>query len=70
MYTTGTTAIHIFMVRVRIYYTMWVVLTSAHCDSNVLLFTQKIGAPASPPAEIRMCIDTHVYYVQGMVCGT
>ena len=46
---------------------MWLVLTSVLCDSSILLFTQKISVLASPSADIRMRIGTHVYYVPGMV---
>ena len=67
VYTTGTIAIHIFMV--RIYFDiMRLALTTVCCDSNILLLTQNISVPSSLSGEIRMCIGTHVYYVPGMVC--
>ena len=44
--------------------------TSVCCDSNALLFTQETSVPASPSAEIRMCIGTHGCYVPGVVCGS
>ena len=70
MCTTGAAAIHIFMVRVRIYfmYNVHILLVSC-CDSNILLFTQKISVPVFPSAEICMCIGMQEYYVPGMVCG-
>ena len=70
MCTTGTAAIHIFMVRVRIYFmnNVLIILISC-CDSNILLFTQKISTPVSPSTAICMCIGMQEYYVPGMVCG-
>ena len=65
--TTGTTAIHIFMVGIC-FDIMWLVLAWVCCDSIILVYTPKIMVPASPYAEIRMCIGTHVYYVPRMVC--
>ena len=59
--TTGAAAIDIFMVRVRMYfmYNVLIILVSC-CDSNILIFTQKISVPVS----------THEYYVGGTVCGS
>ena len=54
---------------IYMYYVTWLVLTSVCCDSNILLFTQKISVLAFPSAEIRMCVGTHEYDVPGMVCG-
>ena len=53
--TTSVAAINIFVVRVRIYfmYNVLIILVSC-CDSNILLFTQKISVPVSPSAEICM----------------
>ena len=51
------------------FYDMWLVLTFVCCDSNILLFTQKISAPASLSAGSRMRTGMHVYYIPGMVCG-
>ena len=70
MCTTGAAAIHIFTVRVRVYfmYNVLIVLVSC-CDSNILLFTQKISVPVSPSAEICMCIGMQECHVPGMVCG-
>ena len=58
VYASGTTAIHIFMVRFK-FYIRWLVLTSVWFDSYILFFTQEVIVPASPFAEIRVCIGTH-----------
>ena len=68
VYTSGTTAIHIFMVRFK-FYIRWLVLTSVWFDSSILFFIQEVSVPASPSAEVRVCIGTHEPYVPGMVCG-
>ena len=53
------------MVRVRIYFMNNVlILLVSCCDSNILLFTQ-ISVPASPSAEICMCIGMQEYYAPG-----
>ena len=49
-------------------YNVHILLVSC-CDSNILLFTQKISVPVFPSAEICMCIGMQEYYVPGMVCG-
>ena len=68
VYSSGTTAIHIFMVRFK-FYIRWLVLTSVWFDSSILFFIQEVSVPASPSAEVRVCIGTHEPYVPGMVCG-
>ena len=52
-----------------IYFYVMLVLVFVCCDSNILLFKQKISVPVSSSAEIRMCIGLHEYYVPGMVSG-
>ena len=57
--TAGAVAAHIFMVRDRIYFTYnLLILLVSCCDSNILIFTQKISVPVSPSVEICMCIGT------------
>ena len=67
MCTTGAAAIHIFKVRVRIYlmYNVLILLVSC-CDSNILLFAQKVSVPVSPSIEICMHIICTGYGLRAM----